>query len=61
MKWIVLALFFACDAGAYFSVPKPVRLENAWGLVPGCGFVLASAYHFGNKMQAVAAAPVARK
>lgn len=52
MKWIVIALFVTADVGAFFSVPKPIRSENKWALVPGCGFVLAAEYHFGAKFKA---------
>lgn len=52
MKWFALALFMLADVGAFYSVPKPVRAENEWALIPGCGFVLAAEYHFGAKLKA---------
>lgn len=39
------------DNVAYFSVPESIRLQNHWALAPLCGgIILASAYHFGNKL-----------
>lgn len=51
MRWIAFALFMLADAGAYLSVPKPIRAENGWALIPGCGFVLAAEYHLGDKLK----------
>lgn len=50
MKWIVLLIFLLADIGAMFSVPSQVRKDNWWRVLPGCGFVLAATYHFGNKL-----------
>jgi hypothetical protein len=47
---VVAILFLGCDLGAYFSVPRTLRLENRWSLIPGCGYILAAEYHFGNKL-----------
>ena len=52
MKWIIVAFVLVADIGAYFSVPKPIRADNQWALVPGGGFCLFSAYHFGDKIKA---------
>lgn len=48
--WFVV--FILADMGAYFSVPRQIRLQNEWAVIPGCGYVLAAEYHFGNKLMA---------
>lgn len=48
----VVEFVLVLDIGAYFSVPGEIRIKNLWALIPGCGFVLFVAYHFGNKIKA---------
>lgn len=52
MKWIVFVLVIISDMSAYFMVPHEVRTEYSWALVPGGGFCLFGAYHFGDKIKA---------
>ena len=50
-NFIFLVIFLLCDVFAYITVPQSIRHDNIWSLIPGCGYVLAIEYHFGNKLK----------
>lgn len=46
--WIILV---ALDVLCWSTVPPAIRNNPKWSQIPGCGYILAIEYHFGNKIK----------